>query len=782
MSAKQQAADQFAAAVQHHRAGRLIDAERCYRQACILEPGDAGKFHRLAVLAHQLGRNDAIDLLRRAIELRPDLAEAHNDLGVIFGATGKFVEAIVCFDDAIANKPDYPEAHNNRGNALTRLGRADEAIASHKKALALRPNDSTTYIYIGNVLEAQGKSVEAAEQYAKALAIAPRSVLAHYNLAAALRRSGKLTEAASHYRQAIAIAPTFAEAHNNLGLILHELGRLDDALVHCEQAVALKPNLAAAHNNLGNVLREKGRPDKAAAQYERAIALDPNFVMAHYNLGLAQRSQSRFADATVCLERALALDPDCLEARFALCMAQLPILYASEDEIGKQRAAYEQSLIGLRDEVARLGALTRFADVVGSQQPFYLAYQGQNDRDLQAVYGALVGASMQARYPSALLLSPPLNGEPLTIGIVSGFFRRHSNWKIPIKGWLGQLDRSRFRVLGYYTGTESDAETKSAVALCDRFVSGPLALAEWRKTILADAPHILIYPEIGMDTVSAQLAAQRLAPVQCNSWGHPDTSGFPTLDYYLSSDLMEPPEAQDHYTERLVRLPNLSIYCEPPDGSPVSTDRQTLGLRTSATVYCCCQAPTKYLPQYDDVFARIARDVGDCQFAFIEFAGAPHVTDVFRKRLERAFAAFGLRAADHCVVLPRQSPDQFIAAIGQCDIFLDSIGWSGCNSTLESLIHNMPIVTFNGALMRGRHTAAILRMMDACETIAQTVDEYVSLAVRLGHDAEFRTAVGAKIAANKNRIYRDRSCIAALEAFLSLAVQQKGLEPLQRSS
>jgi predicted O-linked N-acetylglucosamine transferase (SPINDLY family) len=779
MNAKQQAADQFAAAVQHHRAGRLIDAERCYRQACVLEPGDAGQFHRLGVLAHQLGRNDATDLLRRAIELRPDFAEAHNDLGVIFGATGKFVEAIACFDDAIANKPDYHEAHNNRGNALTRLGRADEAIASHKKALALRPNDSPTYMYIGNVLEAQGRSVEAAEQYAKALAIAPRSVLAHYNLAAALKRQGKLTEAASHYRQAIAIAPTFAEAHNNLGLILHELGRLDDALVHCERAVALKPNFAAAHNNLGNVLREKGRP--AAAQYERAIALDPNFVMAHYNLGLAQRSQSRFADASVSLERALALDPDCLEARFALCMAQLPILYASEDEIEKQRAAYERSLIDLRGEVARLGAFSRFADVVGSQQPFYLAYQGQNDKDLQAVYGALVGASMQARYPSAPLPSPPRSGEPLTIGIVSGFFRHHSNWRIPIKGWLGQLDRSRFRVLGYYTGTESDAETKSAIALCDRFVSGPLTLEEWRTTILADAPHILIYPEIGMDTVSAQLAAQRLAPVQCNSWGHPDTSGFPTLDYYLSSDLMEPPEAQNHYTERLVRLPNLSIYCEPPDGPPASTDRRTLGLRTSATVYCCCQAPSKYIPQYDEVFARIARDVGGCQFAFIEFSGAPHVTDVFRERLERAFAAFDLSAADHCVVLPRQSPDQFIAAIGQCDIFLDSIGWSGCNSTLESLIHNMPIVTFNGALMRGRHTAAILRMMDACETIAQTVDEYVSLAVRLGRDPEFRTAVRAKIAANKNRIYRDRSCIAALEAFLSLAVQQKGSEPTQRS-
>ena len=93
-----------------------------------------------------------------------------------------------------------------------------------------------------------------------------------------------------------------------------------------------------------------------------------------------------------------------------------------------------------------------------------------------------------------------------------------------------------------------------------------------------------------MDPISTQLAAQRLAPVQCNSWGHPDTSGFPTLDYYLSSDLMEPPDGQDHYTERLVRLPNLSVYYEPIDPSSASIARQDLGLRSTATVYWCAQS------------------------------------------------------------------------------------------------------------------------------------------------------------------------------------------------
>jgi predicted O-linked N-acetylglucosamine transferase (SPINDLY family) len=142
------------------------------------------------------------------------------------------------------------------------------------------------------------------------------------------------------------------------------------------------------------------------------------------------------------------------------------------------------------------------------------------------------------------------------------------------------------------------------------------------------------------------------------------------------------------------------------------------------------------------------------------------VTARFHDRLDRAFARVGLRAADHCVVLPRLAPERFVAAIGQCDVLLDSIGWSGCNSTLESLAHDLPIVTLAGAFMRGRHTAAILEMMGVDETIARSVDDYVAIAVRLGRDAAARDAVRARIAANKPRVYGDRACIAALEAFL----------------
>jgi protein O-GlcNAc transferase len=272
--------------------------------------------------------------------------------------------------------------------------------------------------------------------------------------------------------------------------------------------------------------------------------------------------------------------------------------------------------------------------------------------------------------------------------------------------------------------------------------------------------------------VSAQLAAQRLAAVQCCSWGHPLTSGFPTIDYFISSDLMEPADAADHYCEQLVRLPSLSIYYEPAEVPGTGIDRAQLGLRASAVVYWCCQSLPKYLPQFDAVFARIAVEVPDCQFTFIEFGGGRAVTEMFRARLERAFEAVGLNAGDHCVFLPRLAPDRFVAAIGQCDVVLDSIGWSGCNSILESLVHNLPIVTFAGEMMRGRHTAAILDMIDIGETTARTIDEYVSIAGLLGRTSAKRAELSAEIANKKHRAYRDRTCIAALEAFLDRAVRK----------
>jgi predicted O-linked N-acetylglucosamine transferase (SPINDLY family) len=732
----------LAAAITHHRAGRLTDAERLYRLVCDTDPNNARAFHLLGVVAHQLRHPDAASLVGRAVMLAPDFAEAHNDRGVILAANGSFADALSCFERAVALNPGYDEARNNLGRGLRSLGRLDEAVAQFELVLKRTPD----------------------------------SPVARFNLASVLELAGKKLDAEKHYRRAISLRPDFVDAHIHLASLLQDMDRLPEALTHAERAVTLRPDSAGARNNLGNILRTMGRRDDAIAQYETALRIDPNSFMAHYNCGVALRGETRIAEARGHFARAFALKPDFLEAELALCMAELPALYENASEIVERRDAYASRLASLRADVESAHASAVLAEAIGSHQPFYLPYQGCNDRELQSLYGSLVCKIMAARYTAAVLPNPPGPHEPIRLGIVSGFFRQHSNWKIPVKGWLKMLDRDRFHVSGYYTSAERDGETDTAAALCDRFVQGPLSLDAWRRTILDDAPHVLIFPEIGMDKLSAQLASQRLAAVQCCSWGHPVTSGFPTIDYFISSDLMEPAGAADHYSEQLIRLPNLSIYYEPADAPLTGIDRAQLGLRASAVVYWCCQSLPKYLPQFDGVFARIAAEVPDCQFTFIEFGGGRGVTEMFRARLERAFEAAGLNAGDHCVFLPRLAPDRFVAAIGQCDVVLDSIGWSGCNSILESLVHNVPIVTFAGEMMRGRHTAAILDMMDISEMTARTVDEYVSIAGFLGRTIAKRTELSAEIANKKHRVYRDRHCIAALQAFLDGAVRNNSAQ------
>jgi len=105
---------------------------------------------------------------------------------------------------------------------------------------------------------------------------------------------------------------------------------------------------------------------------------------------------------------------------------------------------------------------------------------------------------------------------------------------------------------------------------------------------------------------------------------------------------------------------------------------------------------------------------------------------------------------------------------------LDSVGWSGGNTTLEALAQNLPVITCDGSLMRGRVSAGILRMMGIPEAIAGTVDDYVALAVRIGKNPSWRAELKQRIASDKHRLYRDRTCIAALEDFLGRAARPQG--------
>ena len=275
---------------------------------------------------------------------------------------------------------------------------------------------------------------------------------------------------------------------------------------------------------------------------------------------------------------------------------------------------------------------------------------------------------------------------------------------------------------------------------------------------------MLVYLDIGMDPKMQLPAALRLAPIQCMGWVHPVTSGLPTIDYFLSSELMEPDDADAHYSERLVRLPNLGISYPFPDVPDVARSKTHRAENDKHVVYLCSQSLFKLLPQFDALYARIATQAPISRFWFIANRSA-HVTKQFMERLGSAFSDLGISAEKHCVIHPRMDLAGFLGLNAEADILLDSILWSGCNSTFEAIACGLPVVTLPGSMMRGRHSYAILKMMELEETISRNEDHYVEIAVRLGKNDGWRKSIADKVKETRSRVFNDETPIRALEDF-----------------
>jgi predicted O-linked N-acetylglucosamine transferase (SPINDLY family) len=179
----------------------------------------------------------------------------------------------------------------------------------------------------------------------------------------------------------------------------------------------------------------------------------------------------------------------------------------------------------------------------------------------------------------------------------------------------------------------------------------------------------------------------------------------------------------------------------------------------------CCQSPYKYLPQYDFIFAEIARRVPQAQFVFLR-------GELLKPRLERAFAAVSLKSEDYCVFLSIPERLDYLMINLLSDVYLDTLSWSGGNTTLEALACNLPVVTCPGEFMRGRHSYSFLKMIQVTETLAQNEVEYIEIAAKLGLDPLWRRNIAQRMSESHDRLYDDKACVAGLEAFYKKVVQE----------
>lgn len=586
----------------------------------------------------------------------------------------------------------------------------------------------------------------------------------------ALHQAGMLDKAEAIYQTLLKNNPRDCDALHYLGLIALQKEHYADAVQLIASAIRVNSQIPAFYCNLGNAYKGMGQLDSAIAAYFNAVKLDPGFQAVHSNLGNIYLEQGKLAEAVSSYRLALTLQPDFAEVRWQLAMSRIQLVAESENEVATSRAEFLHELAELNTWFDTRMALGHRA--VGVYQPFFLAYQEKNNRDLLSRYGALCARLMKYWLDEQKL--PPMSiphNPVIRVGVVSAHIRNHSVWNAIVKGWLQHLDRNRIEFHIFHTGLKHDEETEWARSQAKSFAQGNKNLRQWVDTITEKQLDVLVYPEIGMDQMAVKLASLRLAPTQVASWGHPETTGLPTMDYYLSAEDLEPPAAQEGYTEQLVRLPHLGVCYHPPQTASIEPDFMSLGIDAERPILLCPGAPFKYVPQHDRVLVEIAQKLGNCQLVFFthQLAG---LSRKLQQRLEHTFSNAGLNFNDHGIFIPWQTRGAFYGLMKRSDVFLDTIGFSGFNTAMQAIECNLPVVTREGEFMRGRLASGILRRMGLTELAVNTEGEYVNLAVKLVRDAEYRRNVRQRIETSRPVLFDDMAPIRALEDFLINAAKR----------
>ena len=744
-------------AIDCHQTGRLARAEQLYQEILQTEPRHVDALHLLGVLAHQTGRNQtAVEMIARAIALRPRIPEFHENLAVAHLALGHIDEAVVSCRQALAFNPDSAGALNSLGNALEAQGQAEEAARSYRRALRIEPDRAVLHFNLGNALRALGRLDEAAASYRRALAVQPEYARAHKNLGNTLTEQGRVEQAAEHFRAALRIDPTAPEVHFDLAGALADLGEVDEAAAGYRRAVELKPDYVEAHGNLASLLQDQGDFEAAEAGYRATIELQTDSVEAHHNLGMLLAEQGRLDEARDVYRRLQRIEPEQPLWRLRQAMLQ-PLVYASGREMDQ---AYQELLAGF-DAFVRLGRQLDTSDlsVAAGEPPFAIQFHKHNVRPIKEAYARIFNGCFSGERPAPRTGRPRI-GVVVTRGHESVFLRS-------LGGVLARIDPGRFEivVVCHRAGCHRIRQGISSASVAVRPLGEPLDRAA--ETIRSARFDLLYYWEIGTDPTNYFLPFFRLAPVQCTSWGIQVTSAIPQVDYYLSSRLVEPEHAEEHYSERLLLAETLLSYRTRARLPRPAKKREQFGLSEANHLYVCAQQLGKFHPDFDPLLAAMLRhDPAGRIVVTGDRSGC--AVEILRQR----WATNMPNVADRMIMLPRQTRPDYLALVATADVLLDPPYFSGVNTTYDGLSLGKAIVTLPSEFHRGRYTLGCYRKMGFDRCVASDAQDYVDKAVRLGTEPDYRASVAQAIDETSPVLFEDTQAVTEHERLFSELIEE----------
>jgi len=575
------------------------------------------------------------------------------------------------------------------------------------------------------------------------------------NKASAFLDAADLAGAIQFAAAARSIAPNDIPLLQILGDIYDRAGDKKNVLNICGLLATLAPDDPAPRLKAAHIRTQLMDYAGAEAELSALLKIDPANESGLDGLTNLWRLSGKISEARSLLLKLadVARAPDTAAiARFKASFVQ-PVIAQSRREIEESRARYAAML--------QAGPMAPIHDPLGAGigPNFFLGYQAANDRALQEASAAYyLAATPSLAFTAAHIGKRP--GGKIRVGIVSNYFSHHTVGYLTY-GLISGLDRTRFELVLFRTPNalqDSGTQRFLAAAPC---IDLPCNLDAARAAIAAAELDVVHFPEIGMDHMAYFLAFARLATLQTVAWGHPITTGLRTIDMFISVADMEPPDAAAHYTERLVTLRGLTFAAAPPP--ELEANRSDAGLK-SHPAYLCGQSLYKVHPDFDATIAQILREDRKGHVYFVSLGR--HADKLFKARLAATLGG----DMDRVHVLPRTTKFGFLELSKAADVVLDVPQWSGGKTSLETLAMGTPIVHMPGDFMRGRHTLAFYRRMGIHVPEVSSTREYVTTAVRIAHDRDFRGALSGQIKEAQSTLFEDWASIREIEDVWAVAL------------
>jgi protein O-GlcNAc transferase len=542
-------------------------------------------------------------------------------------------------------------------------------------------------------------------------------------------------------------------------LALQRQGLPVDAASILRRAAAARPRSAEIANHLGNALQDAGNQDAAIEAYRHAAAADPSFAPALQNLGYVLIAQGLTDEGIDRIRQAQRVHPR--DLNLVLLATALPVIYRSPSHLAAWRERLESEVQRLVDDGLQIDTSNTLVPT-----SFFAAYQGENDRELHDHLGRIFRGVDLIETAVAARKSASSRAEGrIRVGFLSAYFRDHTIGRLNL-GRIQRLSRQRFEVVVLSASTARDRVDVAFEEAADHFVRLPREVATARRLIAEQGLDLLLFTDVGMDALTYTLAFSRMAPVQCAAWGHPVTTGSPNIDYFVSSELLEISGADDHYTEKLARLPSLGTYYHRLERPSLESARASLGLSEEDHVYTCPQTLFKFHPDFDALVADVLRRDSAGVLVLIEGRAAAW-TRLLRERFARTMPD----VTDRIRWLRPLARESFLTLLAAADVVLDPTKFGGGNSSYEALAMGTPVVTLPGDLLRNRITQALYAKASYAEPVVSSEREYVDMAVRLATEPDYRDAVAERIRETCQVLFEDDSEVRDLEAFLADAAR-----------